>query len=81
MADDRALAERVGARVEPAAGHAVERLGWEPRYSTDEMFADSYDWFCAHRREATVGLSASHHRRSASSRLLDALKFLSRRLP
>lgn len=27
MADDRALAERVGARVEPAAGHAVERLG------------------------------------------------------
>ena len=24
-------------------------LGWQPRWSNDEMFAQSYDWFLAHR--------------------------------
>lgn len=54
--------------------HATERLGWVPRYSNDEMFADSYDWFVQHREAAAAGESASHHRRTASSRLLSALK-------
>jgi len=61
--------------------HATERLGWRPRFSNDEMFADSYDWFVANRAAATSGASASHHRRSASSRLLNVVKAASRRLP
>ena len=60
--------------------HVTEALGWVPRYSNDEMFADSYDWFCANRSTAVAGASASHHRRSASSRLLDVLKRASRAL-
>ena len=30
--------------------HVRDALGWAPRWSTDEMFAQSYDWFLAHRR-------------------------------
>ena len=35
--------------------HVREQLGWTPRWSTDEMFAQSYDWFLAHRAEASAG--------------------------
>ena len=30
--------------------HARDELGWQPRYSNDEMLAESYDWFVANRR-------------------------------
>jgi nucleoside-diphosphate-sugar epimerase len=43
---------------------AKEELGWSARYSTDDMFRESYDWFLAHRREA-AGPGASHHRSPA----------------
>jgi nucleoside-diphosphate-sugar epimerase len=59
--------------------HATEQLGWRPRWSTDEMFAQSYDWFLAHRRETTVG--ASHHRRAAEQGLLRGLKRVTSILP
>jgi nucleoside-diphosphate-sugar epimerase len=54
--------------------HARAQLGWAPQWSTDEMFAQSYDWYVANRALATSGASGSHHRRTASSRLLSALK-------
>jgi len=54
--------------------HAREQLGWVPRWSNDEMFVESYDWFVANRELAASGSSASHHRRSAGSRLLSVLK-------
>lgn len=59
--------------------HAQTGLGWAPRWSTDEMFAQSYDWFLAHRRESATG--ASHHRRSARQGLLRAAKHGTRFLP
>ena len=43
--------------------HAREQLDWEPRFSTDEMFAQSYDWFLANRATTERG-DASHHRRT-----------------
>jgi nucleoside-diphosphate-sugar epimerase len=52
--------------------HAREQLGWAPRWSTDEMFAQSYDWFLANRRRTAAG--ASHHRRSAEQGVLGLLK-------
>ena len=35
--------------------HACDELNWQPRFSNDEMLADSYDWFVANRRLATAG--------------------------
>lgn len=58
--------------------HARQQLGWQPRWSTDEMFAESYDWFLAHRREAG---GTSHHRRSAEQGALKLLKRATQLLP
>lgn len=60
--------------------HARNELAWAPRWSTDDMFAQSYDWFVAHRA-ATHDVSASHHRRSARQGLLGVLKHATRVLP
>jgi len=60
--------------------HARTRLGWEPRWSTDEMFAQSYDWFLEHR-ERTADAHASRHRRSAKQGVLSILKHAGRFLP
>jgi nucleoside-diphosphate-sugar epimerase len=60
--------------------HVTDRLGWTARWSNDEMFADSYDWFCANRAE-TSDAGASHHRRSARQGALALLKRSSRFAP
>jgi nucleoside-diphosphate-sugar epimerase len=62
--------------------HVREQLGWTPRWSTDEMFAQSYDWFVDHRAEASGNAgSTSLHRRTARSGALGALKHLTGFLP
>ncbi len=62
--------------------HVREQLGWTPRWSTDEMFAQSYDWYLAHRGEASAdGAGTSPHRRTARSGALGALKHLTGFLP
>ncbi|WP_420453719.1 NAD-dependent epimerase/dehydratase family protein [Ilumatobacter sp.] len=60
--------------------HLDEELGFTPRWSTDEMFAQSYDWFVANRDRSTDA-SASHHRRSAEQGALRVAKRLSGLLP
>jgi nucleoside-diphosphate-sugar epimerase len=60
--------------------HARDALGWTPRWSTDEMFAQSYDWFLEHR-DATHDAAASRHRRSARQGILAMVKHLGRVLP
>lgn len=60
--------------------HAQVELGWRPRYSNDEMFAASYDWFLGHRAD-TVGAHASHHRTTAKQGALRAMKWAMRALP
>lgn len=60
--------------------HAAVTLGWTPTWSTDDMFAQSYDWFVANRA-ATADLDASHHRRSAEQGLLSVLKHTTKLLP
>ncbi len=59
--------------------HARQQLGWEPKWSTDDMFSQSYDWFLVHRAEASAG--ASQHRRSAKQGALAALKHVTGVLP
>lgn len=58
--------------------HVVRALGWEPRYSNDEMLAESYDWFVAHRNDPH---QESHHRRPARQGALRVLKRATRLLP
>ncbi|MDW3213099.1 MAG: NAD-dependent epimerase/dehydratase family protein [Ilumatobacteraceae bacterium] len=60
--------------------HARAGLDWEPRWSTDDMFAQSYDWFVANR-SATHDAGASHHRRSARQGVLGVIKHATRVLP
>ena len=59
--------------------HARLGLDWAPAWSTDAMFAQSYDWFVQHR--STVALGASQHRRSARQGMLGLLKHMTRALP
>jgi nucleoside-diphosphate-sugar epimerase len=59
--------------------HAREALDWAPRWSNDEMLADSYDWFVANQEAAGAGSSA--HRRPARAGALSILKRVSRVLP
>jgi nucleoside-diphosphate-sugar epimerase len=60
--------------------HVAEKLGWSARWSNDEMFVDSYEWFLANRA-GTDSESASHHRRSARQGALSLVKRATRILP
>ncbi len=51
--------------------HAQSRLGWEPRYSNEDMFIESYDWFIANRGLIGSGPNRSPHQSAVNSRLLD----------
>ena len=56
--------------------HCREELDWQPRYSNDEMLAESYDWFVANRgaiRPGNLGVTASPR---PSSRLLSLCEAL-----
>jgi hypothetical protein len=59
--------------------HVTEQLGWRPRWSNDEMFVQSYDWYCAHRNAAAAG--GSPHRRTARAGALSVLKRATGLLP
>ena len=58
--------------------HAMEVTGWRPRWSNDEMFQQSYDWFVENRERAA---GASQHRRPARQGALAAVKRATRLLP
>jgi nucleoside-diphosphate-sugar epimerase len=60
--------------------HARDALGWQPRFSNEEMFAASYDWFVANRA-ITTAEGASHHRTTAKQGALRAVKAVMRHLP
>ena len=37
-------------------------LSWQPRYSSDEMFRQSYDWYCKNRKKILDDShNGSHH--------------------
>ncbi len=49
-------------------------LGWKPRYSNDEMFAESYDWFTSHRDEIMASRTGSVHRRPVREKILSVVR-------
>ena len=55
----------------------MRELGWRPRYGNVDMLIESYDWFLAHRNEATVDDVRSTHRKAVKQGVLWALKHLS----
>jgi nucleoside-diphosphate-sugar epimerase len=59
---------------DPAPLHA---LGWKARYSNDEMFRESYDWFLAHRDDAREAAGGSPHRKAVPEMVLRLVKWLS----
>jgi nucleoside-diphosphate-sugar epimerase len=44
---------------------ARTRLGWAPRYSNNEMFVESYEWYLSHRRAVLAAKETISRHRSA----------------
>jgi nucleoside-diphosphate-sugar epimerase len=57
-------------------GKAQRELGWKPRYSNDEMFAQTYDWYLANRDKVLHATGASHHRSAVKQGILALAKHL-----
>jgi len=54
----------------------LKTMGWKPKYSNDEMLAESYDWFKTHRQEAAKA-DGSAHRSIVKQKVLGLLKKIS----
>jgi nucleoside-diphosphate-sugar epimerase len=52
---------------------SVKELGWKPKYSNDEMLAESYDWYLAHRGEVMRSKWASPHKSGVKQGVLKLL--------
>lgn len=55
---------------------AQRELNWQPRFSTDEMFAQSYDWYLANREQILRTHHASHHRSPVKQGILSLVKHI-----
>ena len=55
---------------------ARHELNWQPQFSTDEMFAQSYDWYVANREEILRSHHTSHHRSPVKQGILSLVKRL-----
>jgi nucleoside-diphosphate-sugar epimerase len=52
-------------------------LGWQPRWSNDEMICQSYDWYRAHRDEVLRWSGGPAHRSAVKQGILKLVKQLS----
>lgn len=41
---------------------ARKELGWQPKFSNEEMLIESYEWYLSHREKILARKGASHHR-------------------
>jgi nucleoside-diphosphate-sugar epimerase len=55
---------------------AQTELGWKPRFSNDEMFAQSYEWYLKNRETILRSGGASHHRSPVKQGILALVKRL-----
>lgn len=55
---------------------AQRELGWQPRFSNAEMFAQTYDWYLANRDKVLATSGASHHRSAVKQGVLALAKHL-----
>lgn len=52
-------------------------MGWKPRYSNDEMFRESYDWFLANYDRLRAEKAGCAHRRPVNEMMLRVVKWCS----
>lgn len=57
---------------------ALKELGWQPKYSNDEMLIESYDSFVANYESAMKGKEGSAHRKPLKGKVLALVKMVSR---
>ncbi len=55
---------------------ARTELGWQPKYSNEEMFAQSYDWYLDNRERVLAASGGSHHRRPVKQGILRLLQWV-----
>jgi nucleoside-diphosphate-sugar epimerase len=55
---------------------AMQKLGWAPRKSNQEMIAESYDWYLQNRDEVLARTGASAHRSPVRRGVLRLLEYL-----
>ena len=55
---------------------AQTELGWKPRFSNNEMFVQSYDWYLQNREAILRSHGASHHRSAVKQGVLSLVKHL-----
>jgi nucleoside-diphosphate-sugar epimerase len=55
---------------------ARTELGWQPRFSNNEMFVQSYDWYLKNREAILRSTGASHHRSAVRQGILGLVKRL-----
>lgn len=55
----------------------LEKMGWSAKYSNDEMFRESYDWFIDNYEMMKTSKNASPHRKPVKEGILWLLKKLS----
>lgn len=53
------------------------KLGWKPKYSNDDMFKESYDWFISNYGNWSLNQEGSAHRKPVKEALLKFVKFIS----
>jgi nucleoside-diphosphate-sugar epimerase len=55
---------------------AKNDLGWQPKYSNNEMFRESYDWYLKNHQKITTGAqNRSHHRSGMKQGVLSILRY------
>jgi nucleoside-diphosphate-sugar epimerase len=57
-------------------GKARRELGWQPKFSNNDMFTQSYDWYLAHRDKILQARHASHHRSAVNQGILALVRRL-----
>ena len=55
-------------------GKAKRELNWQPKFSNNEMFVQSYEWYLKNREAVLHSHGASHHRSAVKQGILGILK-------
>ena len=55
---------------------AKTELKWQPRYSNEEMFIESYDWYLEHKDTLAASGPASPHRSPVRQGILKLVKYI-----
>jgi len=55
---------------------ANRELNWRPKFSNNEMFVHSYDWYVRNREKILASHGASHHRSAVKQGVLGLIKHL-----